>query len=202
MSESPLSAEFWDSRYRRERTPWDAGRPPAALARYLAEHPGSGRRVLIPGCGTGVEIEAFASAGYHVTALDLSETAVARAKARLGPGLAARVEVGDFFRFFSAEGPFDVLYERAFLCALPPETWPEIGRRSFGLLKPGGLLVGSYFFALSDDGPPYGLTSEQDHAVFGFGFTTLSDTEIPAAESLPVFAGRERWIERRRAWST
>src|SRR5687767_11041400 len=97
MADNPTTADFWNTRYASARTPWDYGAVPPPLARYLATHPGRGLRVLIPGCGSGYEIAAFARAGYLVTAVDFSTAAVARARQNVGPALADRVIEGDFF---------------------------------------------------------------------------------------------------------
>jgi SAM-dependent methyltransferase len=197
MSASPTQPEFWDPRYAAQRTPWDAGGVPAALTRFLAKNPGRGKRALIPGCGSGYETVAFADAGYDVTALDFSAQAVRRAKSNVGPVLADRVIEGDFFTHdFGAITPFDLIYERTFLCALPPDTWPRLVARTAALLKPGGLLAGLYFFGDKDDGPPFGLAPGEPETLFAGEFTLVADEAIPAAESLVLFADHERWQER------
>ena len=198
MSETSTQPQFWNERYATGRTPWDLGGVPPALTRYLALHPGAGARVLIPGCGSGHEIAAFAAAGYTVTAIDFSPPVVQRARTRLGPPLASRVIEGDFFTQVFPDAPFDLVYERTFLCALPPEWWPKIVARTAHLLKPDGLLVGLYFFGEKDDGPPFGLDSDEPARVFGAHFKLTADQPIPASESLPLFAGHECWQERRR----
>ena len=198
MSEPSENPEFWNTRYESARTPWDFGRPPAALERFLARNPGRGARVLIPGCGTGHEIEAFARAGCEVTAIDFSPPAVARARANVGPALAGAVLEGDFFTHEFASAPFDLVYERTFLCALPPLRWPEIISRTAALLKPDGVLTGLYFFGAKDDGPPFGLAPDETAQLFGTHFELLADEPVPAPESLSLFAGAERWQERRR----
>lgn len=198
MSRSPTDREFWDWRYRNGRTPWDAGAVPAALARFLQTHPGQGASVLIPGCGSGWEIEAFAAAGYAVTAIDFSPAAVARARGRLPLELHDRVHEGDFFTYAFAGAPFDLMYERTFLCALPPDRWPEVAARSAQLVRPGGRVIGLYVFGPKDDGPPFPLDPGEDDRLFSPQFVTTADVAIPAAESLPLFAGAERWKERRR----
>ncbi len=195
---SPTQPAFWDTRYAARRTPWDAGGVPTPLARWLAAHPGAGARVLIPGCGSGYEIAAFAHAGYDVTAIDFSPSAVERARGNLGAALAARVFEGDFFRHHFAAAPFDLIYERTFLCALPPAEWPRIVERTAELLKPGGHLVGIYFFGDREDGPPFGFAAGEPAQLFGSRFVTTADQPIAAAESLALFAGRERWQEWRR----
>lgn len=194
----PTEPGFWDTRYAAGRTPWDFGGVPAPLTRWLARNPGRGERVLIPGCGAGYEIGAFAAGGYDVTALDFSAVAVARTRAQVGPKLADRVIEGDFFECLLPAAPFDVIYERTFLCALPPARWPQIARRTATLLKPGGRIVGIYFFGDKEDGPPFGLEPEEDRRLFDGDFTLVADEPIPGAESLPLFHGRERWQERRR----
>jgi SAM-dependent methyltransferase len=196
----PTRPDFWETRYAANRTPWDFGAVPAALQRYLAAHPGanSNLHVLIPGCGSGYEIAAFAGAGYRVTAIDFSPTAVAHARANVGPALAECVVEGDFFTHDFAAAPFDLVYERTFLCALPPELWPKIVARTAALLKPGGVLAGIYFFGDKDDGPPFGLAADEPPQLFDDRFIRVADAPVPPAESLPLFAGRERWQERRR----
>lgn len=198
MKTASNQPEFWNPRYTSGTTPWDLGGVPLALERYLAARPGRGASVLIPGCGSGYEIAAFAAAGYVVTAIDFSPPAVARAKANLPPALAERVVEGDFFTYDFPAAPFDLVYERTFLCALPPTLWPKIVNRTANLLKPGGTLAGLYFFGAKDDGPPFGLDRGEPAQLFGERFALVDDRAVSAAESLPLFVNRERWQERRR----
>jgi hypothetical protein len=57
--EDAAQSEFWEKRFRENFTPWDAGRVPEALEKFLRAEP-RGQRVLIPGCGSGYEVRAFA----------------------------------------------------------------------------------------------------------------------------------------------
>lgn len=189
--------DFWNSRYVAGTTPWDFGGIPPALADFLARHPGRGERVLVPGCGFGYEVAAFAAAGYDVTALDFSPPAVARARAKVGPDLAHRIVGGDFFTHPLPAAAFDLVYERTFLCALPTARWPEVAARTAALMRPGSRLVGIYFFGAKDDGPPHGLDPGEPDRLFGSAFVLEHDAPVPAAASQPLFAGRERWQERR-----
>lgn len=198
MQPASNQPEFWNPRYKAGTTPWDLGRVPPALERYLAAHPGRGASALIPGCGSGYEVAAFAAAGYAVTAIDFSPPAVARAKANLPPSLAERVVEGDFFTYDFPSAPFDIVYERTFLCALPPSLWATVIDRTAALLKPGGTLAGLYFFGQKTDGPPFGLEPKEPERLFARRFVLVDDAIVNTTESLPLFAGRERWQERRK----
>lgn len=204
MNEDPAKPDFWDTRYRAGRIPWELGEVPGRLARWLAEHPGGGASVLIPGCGSGPEIAAFAHAGYAVTAIDFSAAAVERARRRAGPALADRVRQQDFFGPALPRHAFDVIYERTFLCALPLDHRTPLARRCWELLRTGGVLVGLYYHGPKDDGPPFGLEKGEADQLFSPGFRLVVDEAVPAGESPALFAGAERWQERQAApaWST
>jgi SAM-dependent methyltransferase len=180
--------EFWDSRYRARKTPWDFGGVPHVLAKYLQTT--SPQRVLIPGCGAGYEVRAFHERGWDVLAADYSPAAIGRARQVLG-ALADKVVLADFFANEFGGVKFDVIYERTFLCSLPPEVWPRYERRMAELLADGGELLGLFFYGQEDEPPPYPLTEKQAQELFGEHFTRVVDE--PASDSLPLFAGRERW---------
>jgi len=91
--------------------------------------------VLVPGCGSGYEIRQFAERGDDVLGIDFSDAALERARK-----LALPARQADFFAL--DERPFDVVYERTFLCALPRHRWPAWSARMPMLVRPGGLLAG------------------------------------------------------------
>ena len=196
----PSHPDFWNSRYQSGKTPWDFGGVPAALREYLrrkrqGSKPGTRGRVLIPGCGSGYEVKAFAEAGFDVTAIDVAPAAVARARELAGPELAGRIIMGDFFEYDFAAGSFDVIYERTFLCALLPDRRPSYRDRIATLLKDHGFLVGYFFYQdpVLEEGPPYGFAPGTADELFARHF--LLGKDEPVTDSLPVFAGRERWQE-------
>lgn len=184
----PAEPGFWDLRYQAGFAPWDAGRPPALLSAFLARTCGP-RSVLVPGCGSGWDVRAFAEAGWEVLGLDFSPEAVAAARRVLGPH-AGRVREGDAFAPI-AGSPFDVVYERAFLCALPRRLWPAWGRRVGELVGRGGLLAGFFFFDAGDRGPPFPLRSQAELDALLPGFDRIDDA--PVEDSIDVFRGKERW---------
>ena len=184
----PAEPAFWDLRYQADFAPWDAGRAPARLDAFLASTCGP-RSVLVPGCGSGWDVRAFAEAGWEVLGLDFSPAAVAAARPVLGPH-AGRVREGDAFAPV-AGSPFDVVYERAFLCALPRRLWPAWGARMGELVARGGLLAGFFFFDAGDRGPPFPLHSQPELDALLPAFDRIDDA--PVGDSIDVFRGKERW---------
>jgi Thiopurine S-methyltransferase (TPMT) len=181
--------EFWDVRYAAGETPWDFHGVPAALKAFLGTSQTG--TVLIPGCGAAYEVRVFHEAGWKVTAIDFSPAAVERARSELG-ALASRVVQGDFFTHDFGQN-FDVIYERTFLCALPPDLWPAYVKRMSQLLRSGGKLVGIFFYSDQADPPPYPLSPEKTRKLFKEKFSLVKTS--PVWDSLPMFAGNERWHE-------
>jgi SAM-dependent methyltransferase len=181
--------DFWDTRYRGGVTPWDAAGVPPALEAWIAEKHAP-LRILVPGCGTGYEVRLFATHGHDVLAIDFSDAAIEAARRELG-ALGERVVKADFFAFESAA--FDLVYERAFLCALPRAMWQAWARRMAQLVRPGGELAGFFFFDDSLKGPPFGAGIHEIDTLLQPHFNQAENAAIPAEHSLAVFKGKERW---------
>ena len=218
-SRDPTAPAFWDERFAAGFTPWDAAGCPPAFTRWLATlGAGAARRVLVPGCGAAYEVAALDDAGFAVTAIDYAPQAVAAARAVLGEPLSARtLHQADFFADGAwSAAPFDLIYERAFMAALPPSQWPRWAARCAALLRPGGALSGLFVIdaaavqgtseahaqrtlpSPARRGPPFCTTAAELDALLGAQFARGPLQPVPAAESLPVFAGREQWIDWRR----
>jgi SAM-dependent methyltransferase len=188
MAQDCSRPEFWDTRYRGGVTPWDAAGVPVRLLTWLRDQPPG--TVLVPGCGSGYEVAAFAGHGHQVTAIEFSDAAIESARTHLGP-LAHLVKKADYF---SADAePFDLVYERAFLCALPRAIWPQWAARLAELVRPGGALAGFFYFDDNERGPPFGTSMAQLEALLSGGFRLAHDMAIPPDQSIPVFKGKERW---------
>lgn len=187
MAQDSSQPQFWDTRYRGGVTPWDAAGVPARLYRFLEKLPRS--RVLIPGCGTGYEVKAFVERGHDVLAIEFSDAAIEAARRHLG-GFSDRVQKADFFAFEAA--PFDLVYERAFLCALPRGTWPQWAARVAELLRPGGELAGFFYLDDNDRGPPFGTSQAQLSEMLA-SFELVQEEAIPESDSIPVFKRKELW---------
>ena len=170
-------------------TPWDAGAVPETLRTWLASQPPP-FRVLVPGCGSGYEVRCFAERGDDVLGIDFADAAIERARNTLGP-FADRVRQADFFAL--EEPPFDLVYERTFLCALPRRLWPQWSARVATIVRPGGMLAGFFFFDDNERGPPFGISGARLHELLDASFSLAEDAPVPAARSVAVLAGKERW---------
>ena len=184
--------DFWTVRYTAGKTPWDFGGVPSALKSFLGRTSGPGR-ILIPGCGSGYEVQAFHAAGYDVSAIDFSPAAVDQAKRVLGV-LAERVILGDFFTYDFGQSRFDLIYERTFLCSMPSSRWPDYANRVADLLSATGRLIGIFLYAEQrEPGPPYPLREKQAEQLFESRFRLVRSESV--TDSLPLFRGMEKWQE-------
>lgn len=185
--------DFWTVRYAAGKTPWDFGGVPSALKLFLARSAAPGS-VLVPGCGSGYEVQAFHDAGYDVTGIDFSPAAIEQAKNTIGVS-GERIILGDLFTYDFGPRRFDLIYERTFLCSMPPPRWPNYVNRTADLLSPGGRLIGVFLYGQSSSsGPPFPLTNgEKAVQLFEKRFQLIRSDAV--TDSLPLFRGMERWQE-------
>ncbi|MBN3754163.1 thiopurine S-methyltransferase [Paraburkholderia sp. Tr-20389] len=188
----PNAPGFWDERFGRGFTPWDQAGVPSAFKAFIERH--APVPVLIPGCGSAYEAWWLAEKGWTVRAIDFAPNAVEAARAQLGAH-AGLVEEADFFTY---QPPFEPgwIYERAFLCALPPARRADWLARMAELMPPGGLLAGFFFIGATQKGPPFGIEGAELDALMSTHFELVEDE--PVDDSIAVFAGRERWLTWRR----
>ncbi|ELB2201513.1 methyltransferase domain-containing protein [Vibrio parahaemolyticus] len=187
-----INEQFWDTLFFNGTMPWDRSQTPNELKHYLKRIADKTHSVFIPGCGAAYEVSHFVDCGHDVIAMDYSAEAVNLAKSRLGQ-YQDKVMLGDVF---SAEfsKPFDVIYERAFLAALPRDQWPDYFAMVDKLLPRDGLLIG--YFVIDDDYrsrfPPFCLRSGELAQHFEPTFTLIESS--PVTNSVDVFKGKEYWM--------
>ncbi|MGF1665326.1 MAG: methyltransferase domain-containing protein [Acidimicrobiia bacterium] len=197
---SPNAAE-WSLGYRSERTPWDMRRPHPELTRRLEADPSLGcesvGRVLVPGCGRGHDALALASAGWDVTAVDIADALEGIARPTL-EAAGVRFELGDVFSIdpLAIGGPFDLVFDHTFFCALEPGERPRFGEMADVMLVRKGV-VASLVFPLGrpplEGGPPHGMTPDDISAALGSGFDQLGLGE-------PFTTGRRSWPHQWASW--
>ncbi len=187
----------WESRYQVGDMPWEKGQasPPLLelLGKFMDWGPGP---VLVPGCGFGHDARALAALGIPVLGLDVSPTAVERA--REFPQAGAEIyEVGDFLDpAWRAGREFSALWEHTCFCAIDPGDRQRYAAAAAACLREGGLLAGVFFLTPFDPGeeavgPPFAVTVEELDEWFSPWFERV-DGWVPQA-AFPGREGRE-WI--------
>ena len=127
-----------------------------------------------------------------MTAIDFSPVAIESTNKAL-TSAGAKTILGDFFTYNFEVAPFDLIYERTFLCSLPPRMWRSYAARVAELLSARGTLAGFFFYGKNSDPPPYPLTEAKASELFDARFDLLKSE--PVTDSLSIFAGREKWQE-------
>lgn len=136
----PDAAQFWEARYAGAERVW-SGRPNPSLVDAVSGLPAG--RALDLGCGEGADAIWLAHQGWHVTAIDISATAIARAAA-------AAVDAGipsgriTWQAQDLATWVRDEAYDLVVASFLHSPVWiprTEILRRAAGRVAPGGHLL-------------------------------------------------------------
>ncbi|MDH5477326.1 MAG: class I SAM-dependent methyltransferase [Nitrospinota bacterium] len=125
--------------------------------------------VLEIGCGEGLLTERLAPLAKAVLGVDISDTAVSRARARLAGLPNVRVERMDILTD-SFEEPFDLVAASEVLYYMGLDQLPEAIEKIKNLLKPGGALLLAHARARADDESGVDLKS--------FGARTIHDLFI------------------------
>lgn len=135
MATAPVgSTEFFDqlAAYRYDKLHY--------LPRLVQFDGFTGQRLLEVGCGVGIDLVRFAAGGAHVTGIDLSETALALARANFAQhGLSAELEQMNGEAMAFPDNQYDVVYAHGVLQYTidPRRMLAEIYR----VLRPGGQAI-------------------------------------------------------------
>jgi len=166
MTENPVSREFFEAKYEHEADPWNFAASTYELDRYeetiraLADR--RFNRAFEPGCSVGVLTQRLAQVCNEVVAIDISATAVARARERCRDLAGVTIHQGALPEAIP-EGTFDLLvlseigyyFERAALA--------QIARTLLGRLTDDGVLLAVHWLGFSPDHIPSG---DAVHEVF------------------------------------
>ncbi len=138
--DSPAQAAEWDARYTERAEMW-SGRPNGRLVIEVANlTPG---RALDIGCGEGADAIWLDRQGWTVTAVDVSDVAVQRArKAAERTGAAVEWVSGDVLATPLPAGSFDLVSIQ--YPALPKAAGEAAVRSLLASLRPGGILLAVY----------------------------------------------------------
>lgn len=168
--------EEWLARWAQGQTGWHESGGSAALRKFWPSS-AAGGRVLVPLCGKSIDLLWLSGQGYDVTGVELSEIAARAFFSNAGIPCEI-VTVGghtlfrsrqrhisiycaDYFQF-SAE-PFDAVYDRAALVALPPELRPGYVEHTRRMMKAGAahLLITLEYDQSRANGPPYSVQADE-----------------------------------------
>jgi SAM-dependent methyltransferase len=140
-SGAAAQAAEWDARYSEGDGAMWSGRP---NGRLLAEVAGlTPGRALDVGCGEGADAIWLARNGWTVTAIDISDVAVGRAReAAERAGAAVEWVCGDALQTSFPAGSFDLVSMQ--YPALPKAAGEAAVRALLGAVRPGGLLLAVY----------------------------------------------------------
>lgn len=152
----------WEGRYQSGEMPWEKGEPSPGLVDFLAAHPELPRgTVLVPGCGMGHDVRAWASAGFVGTGMDLAPSAIRLAQERTtAAGLNAAFFSGDFLND-APPAQFDWVFEHTLYCAIDPARRDDYVGAVLHRLKPGGQFLAVHYMIRDTDGPPFGCTQQE-----------------------------------------
>jgi cyclopropane fatty-acyl-phospholipid synthase-like methyltransferase len=168
----------WDASYTAETPPpWDIGKSQPAFVR-LADSGLLAGQVLDAGCGTGENALLAASHGAKATGVDLSPTAIDRARAKAAErGLEARFDVADALDLRHVGSAFDVIIDSGVFHVFSDEERPRYVSSLAGVLRPGGTL---YLMCFSDRQPgdwgPRRVREDELRASFTDGWAVQSIT--------------------------
>jgi SAM-dependent methyltransferase len=187
-----MNAELnpWEQRYRHGDAHWDKGAPAPGLVDFLAAHAGPDRgSVLVPGCGYGHDVRAWARARYRSVGYDIAPSAIRGCEALSPTGEpTAEYRVGDFLN----DEPFvrfDWIFEHTFFCAIQPAERLVYADAVTRWLCPGGnYLAVNYVNPEHPDGPPFPVSRDELLRRFTPEFDLVSEW-VP--RSYPNRTGRE-----------
>ena len=138
---SAAQADEWDARYGESDGAMWSGRPNGRLVAEIADlDPGS---ALDVGCGEGADAIWLAQRGWTVTAIDISDVAVSRAR-EVADSVGSSVDwvCGDALQTPFPSGSFDLVSMQ--YPALPKAAGDAAVRSLLDAVRPGGLLLAVY----------------------------------------------------------
>lgn len=207
--------EDWLSRWEEGRTGWHEPAGNAALHAHWPELP-VGAAVLVPLCGKSVDLAWLAARNLAVTGVELSRKAIEDFFSEQGLSYAVEscgafdvyradarpiaIYRGDFFEFHA--GPFDALFDRGALIALPSAERPRYVQRLQRLLAPDAfrLVVTLEYDQARAEGPPFSVLADELRLYWPDLERVRATNEIATAPPKFRAAGLESVVEA--VWSS
>lgn len=164
----------WDQHYQNEDTPWDQGEAAPAIHEVIQRQDFEPAvEVLVPGCGMGHDVSAWADAGLNTTGLDISATALQRAEKRYGTERMQWLQADLFASDLVKHRRYNVIWEHTCFCAIPLDWRERYVEAVSRLLQPGGIFCGLFFTDTGNppgEGPPFNVDREEVLRLFSSKF--------------------------------
>ncbi len=164
-----FSPEYWDDFFKKGKLGWDIGYVSPPLKEYFDQLENKDLKILVPGAGSGWEVEYLYKNGFNNTyLLDFSQEAIKRFKKRF-PGFPGKNIIRE--DFFKHNGKYDLIVEQTFFTSFHPSKREKYVNKIHELLNENGKLVGVFFNKIFGyDGPPFGGTKEEYKHLFSNKF--------------------------------
>jgi 2-polyprenyl-3-methyl-5-hydroxy-6-metoxy-1,4-benzoquinol methylase len=118
---------------------WESERPVGALVQLFDQPDFRPQRILELGCGDGVNAVFMASLGSHVTAVDVSPTALMMAREKqAAAGVNIEFIEGDVFELDLGSEPFDFIFDRGMFHHVQVFHFEDYKNLVADRLRPGG----------------------------------------------------------------
>jgi SAM-dependent methyltransferase len=189
------SAAFFEAKYRRDADPWAFASSDYERARYRAilraldgQRYG---RAFEPGCSVGVLTEQLAALCDVVEAIDLSETAVARARERCAALRNVHCMVGALPAAL-LDGSFDLVVLSEIGYYFTAAAWSAVLDRVIAQMPPGATLLAAHWLGHSVD---HLMSGDAVHALLQSRVELRLDYSERVARPVPEHGFRlDRWV--------
>jgi thiopurine S-methyltransferase len=203
-----MERDFWLERWRTGSTGWHQNETHPFLLRHGRRLLGGPQpRVFVPLCGASLDMLWLRQQGATVVGIDLASAAFQRFydDANLEPVVdrtclferwsADGIELlaGDFFDADATVlGPFDAVYDRAALFALPPAMRERYAARMADLCRPGTrvLQVTFEYDQREMNGPPFAVHEPELQQLYASAFTLERLEHVDVTDLNPGMRGR------------
>lgn len=162
---------FWKSKYQQQQTGWNLGEVSPPFKAYIDQLDNKSIRILIPGCGFGLEAKyAFENGFKNVFILDFVPEAIELFLQHSPDFPTENCLIEDVF---THQNTYDLIFEQTLFCAIDPSSREAYINQIQNMLAPNGKFVGVLFDRDFEGGPPFGGSKETYMYQFGAVFSAV-----------------------------
>ncbi|QMU31613.1 class I SAM-dependent methyltransferase [Adhaeribacter radiodurans] len=143
--------EFWELSFRDKKTMWGFEPADSAIVTLNLFKENGLNKILIPGFGYGRNAKIFTDAGFKVTGIEISETAIDLARKHYGNDV--RIHLGSVSAMPFDQELYDGIFCYALIHLLNEKERIKLINDCYHQLKPNGYMV---FVAISKNDAAYG----------------------------------------------